>query len=85
MFEFIFSKEWSLKYYSITKFNFFSFEIIHIFTYIYYFLYIIEGNLCISFSFGQFIHKISIIKFQVVCNVKMKYGLNKINIKLFTQ
>jgi len=29
--------------------------------------------------------KISIIKFEVLCNVEMNYGLNKTNIKLFTQ
>jgi hypothetical protein len=37
------------------------------------------------FSLGKFINKICIIKFEVLCNVQMNYGLNKINIKLFTQ
>jgi hypothetical protein len=49
---------------------------------------IIERNLWISFqffSFGIIIGKIQIIKFEVLCNVEMKYGLNRINIRLFTQ
>jgi hypothetical protein len=25
------------------------------------------------------------VKFEVLCNVEMKYGLNKINVRLFTQ
>jgi hypothetical protein len=29
--------------------------------------------------------KLLIIKFEVLCNVEMKHGINKINIKLFTQ
>jgi hypothetical protein len=37
------------------------------------------------FSFGQFINDIWIIKFEVLCNAYMKYGLNKINTKLFTE
>ncbi len=37
------------------------------------------------FSFGQIINKIRIIKFENLCNVLMKYGLNRINIKLFAQ
>jgi hypothetical protein len=37
------------------------------------------------FSFGQIINKIWIIKFEFLCNVEMKYGLNIINTKLFTQ
>jgi hypothetical protein len=37
------------------------------------------------FSFEKIINKIWIIKFEILCNVQMKYGLNKIKIKLFTQ
>ncbi len=51
-------------------------------------MYIIEGNLWINFqffSFGQIINKIWIIKFEDLCNVSMKYGINKIKIRLFTQ
>jgi hypothetical protein len=37
------------------------------------------------FSFGQIINNIWMIKFEVFCNVQMKYGLNRINTKVFTQ
>jgi hypothetical protein len=33
------------------------------------------------FSFGQIINKIQFSIFEILCNVKMKYGLNRINIK----
>ncbi len=37
------------------------------------------------FSFRKIINKIWIIKFEALCHVLMKYGLNKIKIKLFIQ
>ncbi len=37
------------------------------------------------FSLGQIISKMWIIKFEVFCNIEMKYGLNIISTKLFTQ
>jgi hypothetical protein len=36
------------------------------------------------FSFGQIINKIWIIKFEILCNVLMEYGLNRIKIRYTT-
>jgi len=41
-------------------------------------------NNFIFFSFEKIINKILIIKSEILCNVQMKYGLNRINIRLFT-
>jgi len=37
------------------------------------------------FSFGQIMNEIWMIKFEVLCNVQMKYGLNKMKIRLCTR
>jgi hypothetical protein len=37
------------------------------------------------FSFGQVINKILLIIFEVLCNVYIEYGVNRINVRLFTQ
>jgi len=51
-------------------------------------MYIIEINLWEKFQLFHLkkkINQIWIIKFEVLCNFKLKYGLNIINIKIFTQ
>ncbi len=75
-------KKWSLKYYSIKKINFFILKY-YIYVCVHYWRKFM--NKFFIFSFGQFIKKIWIIKFEIMCNDWMKYGLNKINTKLFTQ
>jgi hypothetical protein len=42
-------------------------------------------NKFLMFSFGQIINKIWIIRFEILCNVYIKYGLNRINIRLFIE
>jgi hypothetical protein len=42
-------------------------------------------NNFLVFSFGQIIHKIWMIKFEVLHNPQMKDDVNRINIRLFTE
>jgi hypothetical protein len=87
VFEFVFQKK-IIKILLGKKFKYFSFEMkwhfyTHIIICVHYWRKFM--NKFFIFSFKQFINKVCIIKFEVLCNFKMKYGLNKINNGSFTK